>query len=716
MRLDRFLPLALALAYLPSAFSATPEDYASESLVWIGGEQGVWSATEANWSDPQGNTVPWTDGSIALITNACALTLPGPVTCQGLRLFADLTLDGAEFSLLPDAQVRLVAASSLTCNAPLSLGRDTAFLDAPKAETCFPAEGCLIAPNRQLKELRDLACDCPVFWGKVTRTAHLTLDNGGQEGLYGIDYDPETDTATVLLKLVITGSYNTGLLAAKLLFEQRPEGVYLIVPWTKAALGSYDLNKNGATGETTVWDIDFERGAYRPATLVSSREELTANYQLLICNLELLFDGQRDTSLVLANASLTTPADGDLPGGFGVSNGTFRLNADYDAMPRLKVEPDATFEIGPDSTCRWTNLGTQDIRHTVRGPVELYGTLEVYQSPESNGYLPYNLFDPNQPFTVHPGGRITCTGKGYNHYGFCGCNLILLDGARLEVEGSGILGCNNNKLTLDGGRLTLDPTGARNFLHKLTLRGGTVDGLSAIAAYNYYKTPSTWVVDGDRPSEIQLETLVLGSQNLEIPAGSTTICRLDATVADATSDADSDLLVAARLCPAEGLRCAPEAAGNCGLRKLGAGTMELLAADNAVTGSVEIAEGSLRLADAASLHGELLSLAGGALDLGASAGSTFVRWSLSAPSTIRTGGGRIDLGEPDTWADGAKLLIEGPLSHNRIKAGASFASLTPEQIALVGWRDSASGKTYAVRLSGNGYLNPFLPGVILLMH
>ncbi|MGN0828002.1 MAG: hypothetical protein ACI4QD_08770 [Kiritimatiellia bacterium] len=197
----------------------------------------------------------------------------------------------------------------------------------------------------------------------------------------------------------------------------------------------------------------------------------------------------------------------------------------------------------------------------------------------------------------------------------------------------------------------------------------------------------------------------------------------------ATSDTTCDLWVMPRLCSAEGLRCVPEQVGACGLCKRGAGTMALPAANHAVTDSVELAEGSWRLAATASRHGERLTLSGGALDLSRSDGADCARRRLAASSTIRSNGGRIDRGEWDTWAAGANLLIEVPRRQNRIKVGGTRATLAPEPFAIargghlltrlvtrdalaleplapVGWRDSASGKTYSVRRSGQGYFEP----------
>lgn len=119
----------------------------------------------------------------------------------------------------------------------------------------------------------------------------------------------------------------------------------------------------------------------------------------------------------------------------------------------------------------------------------------------------------------------------------------------------------------------------------------------------------------------------------------------------------------------------------------------------------------------------------GALDLGRSDGSDCACGSLAASSTIRSDGGRIDLAEWAIWAAGANLLIEVPRRQNRITVGSSRATLAsepfaiargghlltrlvtrdalaPEPFALVGWRDAASGKTYSVRRSEQGYFEP----------
>ena len=147
---------------------------------------------------------------------------------------------------------------------------------------------------------------------------------------------------------------------------------------------------------------------------------------------------------------------------------------------------------------------------------------------------------------------------------------------------------------------------------------------------------------------------------------------------------------------------------------------------------------------AASLHGALdlgrsdgadcdahsrITYANGALDLGRSDGSDCACGSRAASSTIRSNGGRIDLAEWDIWAAVANLLIEVPRRQNRITVGSSRATLAPKPFAIargghlltrlvtratlalepfapVGWRDSASGKTYSVRRSGQGYFEP----------
>lgn len=124
---------------------------------------------------------------------------------------------------------------------------------------------------------------------------------------------------------------------------------------------------------------------------------------------------------------------------------------------------------------------------------------------------------------------------------------------------------------------------------------------------------------------------------------------------------------------------------------------------------------------AASLHGALdlgrtngadcdahsrITYANDALDLGRSDGADCACGSLAASSTIRSNGGRIDLAEWAIWVDGANLLIEVPRCQNRITVGSSRATLAPKPFAPVGWRDSASGKTYSVRRSGQGYFEP----------
>ena len=124
-----------------------------------------------------------------------------------------------------------------------------------------------------------------------------------------------------------------------------------------------------------------------------------------------------------------------------------------------------------------------------------------------------------------------------------------------------------------------------------------------------------------------------------------------------------------------------------------------------------------------------ITYANGAFDLSRFDGSDCARRSLAASSTIRSDGGRIDLAEWDIWVAGANLLIEVPRRQNRITVGSSRATLASEPFAIargghlltrlvtrdalalepfapVGWRDSASGKTYSVRRSGQGYFEP----------
>lgn len=152
------------------------------------------------------------------------------------------------------------------------------------------------------------------------------------------------------------------------------------------------------------------------------------------------------------------------------------------------------------------------------------------------------------------------------------------------------------------------------------------------------------------------------------------------------------------------------------IEKTGAGTVRLGAA-NSYTGAVSIVEGTVLLGADGALNADVnLTLAGGTLDAGTSANAAG-SLSVTDDSAI-TVSADSSLAFADSsalsWGEGKRLTITGPAAKTAIRFGTSANGLTAAQQKAIRWMIDGQTKGRAV-LNSNGYLVPYVPGVIMLL-
>lgn len=697
------------------AWGADPAAYVGQGFIWQGGASGDWFA-EGAWLDLSGAPASWEDGQKAIFLESAVVNLDATASASGLELRAPaVTINGSGSLVLADrSAIYDFAQCQLTFNADVSLGNDVACLSAGKAREYFAGEEMLWKSGKQLSNLlpETLTATAEIFWGTVQPERFLGY-SASTEGYNRYSYDPETQTATVQLRIWQTDSYGVIINCVKLQFTQRGSDIYLSLVYAKTAGGEWDLDKT--IGETSVYEIDFDRKDYRNNAKLVGPETALQNYWFRIYNINAEFAGSdadpKPTYNI--NGNLTTVE------GLGISNIIFKVNGTWETKPRLKIENSAEFVVGQGGTVRWSNNGSQDNVRKVYGNVEVYGTLVLFKTPAgngANGYGPYQIIN-DAIINVRNGGVMRVDTDQWWPYGFNYCDIRLYTGGTLDILKAQTIGLNNhNWIRLLGGTVNFHAgLVTQQCLHRVTSEGGTINGTAAYVGPEYYQRPSTWSIGGTSPTTINLNALQVGQASKSYLEANLLIGRLDATVLDATSSPEADLIINAALQAPANVTIEDPALSRVGLRKLGAGTLRLNAAQNTIAGAVACENGTVQIAPTATLNATALFLAGGSFDCTSSKGNTFEKWSLQAPSTLACAGGTVDLGTLLDWSAGATLTLTGELKKNSVKVGADDSALTPEQLSAISYYNSNLQRTYPVTLSADGYLLPPASGFILLL-
>lgn len=242
--------------------------------------------------------------------------------------------------------------------------------------------------------------------------------------------------------------------------------------------------------------------------------------------------------------------------------------------------------------------------------------------------------DPARTITVNSGGALTFTNS--NDVFAQGGTALATPAPLIVVNAGGNLIVGHTSTSETG-------SGYGNNFGKITLNGGSLRLLKGYSAtYGAAMLSDTISVGGSVVSTITSNGMVNSVASLGY-SGSPVGTTFD--VADVTGDANSDLIVSARL------RNAPNFTTGISLTKNGSGTMSLNAA-NAFTGDTVINAGTLALGVGGTLNSTVLRLNSGAtFDVSAQAGSgysfttgeTLANDSASGTAILNIAGGTMTL-------------------------------------------------------------------------
>jgi autotransporter-associated beta strand protein len=179
-------------------------------------------------------------------------------------------------------------------------------------------------------------------------------------------------------------------------------------------------------------------------------------------------------------------------------------------------------------------------------------------------------------------------------------------------------------------------------------------------------------------------------------------------VADVSGGADPDLYLNGEL-----LNYAQNGGVLAGrpIEKTGAGTVRLGAA-NSYTGSVSIVEGAILLGTNGAFNADInLTLAGGEFDAGASTNAVGTLSVISNSTLAVSAGAELSFGNSSAldWGDN-RLTITGAAAAHTLRFGTDANGLSAEQMKRIRWNGNRT------KLDANGYLYPYVPGLVISVH
>jgi len=147
------------------------------------------------------------------------------------------------------------------------------------------------------------------------------------------------------------------------------------------------------------------------------------------------------------------------------------------------------------------------------------------------------------------------------------------------------------------------------------------------------------------------------------------------------------------------------------IEKTGAGTVRLGAA-NSYTGSVSIVEGAILLGTNGAFNADInLTLAGGEFDAGASTNAVGTLSVISNSTLAVSAGVELSFGNSSAldWGDN-RLTITGAAAAHTLRFGTDANGLSAEQMKRIRWNGNRT------KLDANGYLYPYVPGVVISVY
>lgn len=314
---------------------------------------------------------------------------------------------------------------------------------------------------------------------------------------------------------------------------------------------------------------------------------------------------------------------------------------------------------------------------------EIYGTAAIAEGT-------YQMFC-NNPFGVEvEDGGVFNLNDGWNNYGHRWLILKCNAGGRVNCLSARATGYCDYEATFDGGVLDFatdysNDLGKDNVRNSIRLKNGaSITGKMMTWAFkdSTYMAEEHLYAEGTDASSIELEKIRLGRGGQTASSGFKMLEYID--VADATSNADVDLLVTSELYANPNAHATGDNLKYFGIVKSGAGTVKFTGESTNYNASVTLKAGTVAFGSSAKLNGTVLSLEDNAsLAIDAGAEVSFADCSTTA------------------WTAGKVLTIEGDLCGRSLRFGTDANGLTAEQLAAI----VCHGKTNNVFLGPTGYLH-----------
>ena len=698
--------------------------------------EGTWDATTENWIGLDGNPAVWEDGQAAAFLEEANITVFGTKQVADIHTAAPVTFSGDDVHVLDDSGIYWQEDSALTFNSNVLMGTnvqtqvrgdiETAF--DPQAGYLSETEELLILPGKTIADMiaaRDSAEDSIrvsmnwIYYSLGTSVLE-TVPTTREDGLV-LTASADGKSAVGYLRYKVTDGWGGILLCTKILFTEKEDGVYAIVEWVRYVIPSYgDLTRDGVTLDS-VWDVDFETWiACRTGSCVSADEELPNYYTIRIFNFQMVtIDVAPETTVMQFNGNYENAGRVYIDGVTFIINGTY--NCETGPLPNFRMSNGGSVAIGPDAKATLTTLGTGDEENRFwDGPLDIYSPVLLNNS-RSGGYGPYCIFANCPAVNIWDGGSITLIGNVYYQYGIQGMILNVYTGGVFRATDLGQLGYSTTSVSLYGGTIIneydlLEHGGDHFMLYTLRMEGGRIEGASAEALYANYNRASTWTIAGTEPSVVATDNFRVGGNNTTISSTSGESWFFNLIVNDVTGDEAADLLISSRFFLAPNAAVAEDGYSKIGMRKQGAGTLELSGTGSESLGMFHVQEGLVRFTDEATFTGMKLSLEGGDMDFGASTNISFRGWSLSTNAVLTVQNGSVDLGPLESWTDGATLYVKGAEMTNRsLRVGEDANALTEAQLASC-WYIREDGALRKMTLSADGYLAPPAAATLFFVH
>ena len=731
MLLAGLLAVAGSLAFGADA-AYWKEQLLGTAYIWNGGAAGTWDATTKNWIGLDGNPTVWEDGQTAAFPEEATITVSGTKTVSGIMTAAYVNFSGDLVHLMDEGTVSYQENSILTFDNDVTMGTNVQFQVRGDIETTSSqstsfmseTEEILMLPGVTLTEMMtadEVRFSLDSYWGAVHTSTLTLVDTPRENGLYLL---PSEDGKTCIgyLRYYVTGEVDGILVCAKILFTEKEDGVYAIVEWVRYVLGRHDRSSNGITLDS-VWDVDFETWdkARTNGGCVSQDEELLDYYMIRIHDFQTM-------SITPAPATMTMQFNGNYEnaGRVYIDRVTFIINGTYNCetgpLPNFRMSNGGSVAIGPDATATLTTLGTGDVENRFwDGPLDIYSPVLLNNSRCNLGHGPYRIFEKCPAVNIWDGGSITVSNHVWSPYGLCNMILNVYTGGVFRATDRGQLGYSTTSVSLYGGTIIneydlLEHGGDHFMLYTLRMEGGRIEGASAKALYANWNRASTWTIAGTEPSVVATDNFRVGGNNTTISSTSGESWFFNLIVNDVTGDEAADLLISSRFFLAPNAAVAEDGYSKIGMRKQGAGTLELSGTGSESLGMFHVQEGLVRFTDEATFTGMKLSLEGGDMDFGASTNISFRGWSLSTNAVLTVQNGSVDLGPLESWTDGATLYVKGAEMTNRsLRVGEDANALTEAQLASC-WYIREDGALRKMTLSADGYLAPPAAATVIFLH